>query len=129
MIFIIDDDMFFQFILRKRIENLSGHEEVRSLMNGLEALNSFKEILEQNGQLPHIVFLDINMPLLDGWQLLDALLELKPDIDKYVRIYLCSTSLDASDKMRAEKYHIIKEFLIKDINDDVLDKIVKGIKI
>jgi CheY-like chemotaxis protein len=129
MIFIVDDGVFCQFVLKKRIENISEHAEVKSLMNGMEALDSFKEILEQNGQLPNVVFLDINMPILDGWDVLDALVKLKPDINKYVDIYLCSTSLHAGDKIKAEKYNIIKGFLIKDIEDDILERIINGIEI
>ena len=123
-VLIIDDDKIFQFILKKRIENINDIIEIVTAENGNEALEAFQDMISHNLPLPQDVFIDLNMPVIDGWQFLDEIEKIVPDIATKVNIYVCSTSIAPDDKIRALNYKIVKEFLIKDIADEDLVRII-----
>jgi CheY-like chemotaxis protein len=123
-VLIIDDDKIFQFILKKRIENINDSIEILAVENGNEALDAFRDMLTHNLPLPQDVFIDLNMPVIDGWQFLDEIEKIIPDIADKVNIYVCSTSIAPDDKVRALSYKIVKDFLIKDIADEDLVRII-----
>lgn len=123
-VFIIDDDPFFHFIMKKGIKKIDEHIDIRFYSNGSDALNVFRSIIAENAPMPRVVLLDINMPVLDGWQVLDELVKLDRQLLQHTDIYMCSTSLDPHDKIRAHEYNIVKGFLVKKVNQDVLEKIV-----
>jgi len=123
-VLIIDDDKIFQFILKKRIENINDSIEILTAENGHEAIALFESMLAEQQPLPQDVFIDLNMPVIDGWQFLDEIEKLIPDIANKVNIYVCSTSIAPDDKVRALGYNIVKDFLIKDIADEDLVRII-----
>ncbi|WP_431210205.1 PAS domain S-box protein [Puia sp. P3] len=68
---IIDDDELFTYVLAKQMEVLGFCKSVLVFPNGLEAINRLRQILDTPEALPSVIFLDLNMPVLDGWQFLD----------------------------------------------------------
>lgn len=107
----VDDDEDDQLIVSETIQEIDESIEVATALNGQEALE-FLDVAKSNGELPCLIIMDINMPLMDGKQ---ALVEIKKDkeLDK-VPIVMFTTSSSQLDMAFCEKYGV--EFITKPIN-------------
>ncbi|WP_264549592.1 response regulator [Flavobacterium sp. N2820] len=126
IIALIDDDPAFVFITEKIIEKTNHFKEVKVFDNGLYALNYLKENLNNDTHLPNIIFLDLSMPVMDGWQFLDeyALLEIKNK--SKITVYICSSSISPYDITRAKSISDVTDFIIKPITKEKLTEIVSA---
>lgn len=126
IIALIDDDPAFVFITEKIIEKTNHFKEVKVFDNGLNALNYLKENLNNDIHLPNIIFLDLSMPVMDGWQFLDeyALLEIKNK--RKITVYICSSSISPYDITRAKSINEVTDFIIKPITKEKLTEIVSA---
>ncbi len=123
---IIDDDPIYIFTTRKIMEmgNFSSYIEV--FKNGKEALEALKPRVEANENIPEVIFLDLNMPIMDGWQFLEEFMT--PNTQKII-IYIVSSSIDPADLNKAKQYSLVTNYIVKPITPDKLkglfDKIEK----
>lgn len=86
--------------------------------NGLEAINYIKPVLESAESLPDVILLDLNMPVMDGWQFLDEFVKLK--LSKKITLYIVSSSIDEADHEKALSYEAVSHFYIKPISKENL---------
>jgi CheY-like chemotaxis protein len=120
---IIDDEEIIQFIVKTIIQNFDSGITIISFKNGEEALASLKQTPDEN--LPDIILLDINMPVMGGWQFLDEFIKIKPKHNKKVSIYILSSSTAPGDKIRSKVYKDIIGYINKPIEADTLKKIAQ----
>jgi CheY-like chemotaxis protein len=107
----VDDDIDDQLIVSETIQEIDNSLEVATALNGHEALE-FLEQAKSNGDLPCLIIMDINMPLMDGKQ---ALVEIKKDKDlDHVPVVMFTTSSSHLDMAFCEKYGV--EFITKPID-------------
>jgi CheY-like chemotaxis protein len=124
---IIDDDIIFHFIFSKLMENLQGVNEVLIFSDGKEAIDFINSNINNLDKLPDIIFLDINMPVMNGWQFLDRykLLEMK----KKIMIYIVSSSNNPDDIIDAKAILEVSDYLVKPIKGeqyaDIIDSFNK----
>jgi CheY-like chemotaxis protein len=123
--YIIDDDPIFVIVLKKLLAKMNIFKEVKNLKNGLEALNDLNTVNDGQKIFPDVIFLDLNMPVLDGWQFLEEL-EKTPYKDK-LNIYVVSSTIDNREIVKCENYDSVKNFISKPTNSDDLNKAL-GIK-
>ncbi|WKK74114.1 response regulator [Marivirga salinae] len=123
-IFIIDDDELFLIVSKEIIQDEGFAEHIHNFEDGREVLEYLKSANRED--IPEILFLDINMPMMDGWELMDALQELSI-VDK-MRIYITSSSINPVDLDKADKNPYIKGFISKPISPDKLKKIASDKK-
>lgn len=121
---VIDDDDIYTFTIKRIIDNSQLAEKTLFFTNGKLALDFFHECLDQPSQLPDLILLDINMPVLDGWQFMDEFIKLSPRINKQITVYIVSSSVDRSDINKAKKYEQISDFIIKPISSAMFRKMV-----
>ena len=122
---VIDDDPIFVFAAGKQMELRRFSENVISFKNGKDAFDGLKRILEHNAAFPEVILLDINMPVMNGWELLDALKQVElPSC----RLYVVSSSINPEDMSRAESYSIVSGFISKPLPPEVLDEIAGGLR-
>lgn len=126
-IWVIDDDPIYQIIVNKMIKKSELFLNVLSFKNGKEAIDEFKKKLEEKEILPNIILLDINMPVMDGWEFMNEIVLLKNKINEAIHIYIVSSSIAVEDKNKAKLYPEIVGYLVKPINDDVLKMITETI--
>ena len=120
VICIIDDDPIYQFLINKIIGNSEADHEVLFFKNGKEALDYFT--LDLNKNLPEIILLDLEMPVMDGWDFLKEIDKLqieKPDI------YIVSSSISHEDREKVKAFPKIKGHFSKPINSDKIEEITK----
>lgn len=120
---IVDDEEIIQFIVTTILQNLGDGISVLSYKNGEEALQALKKM--DKVELPDIILLDINMPVMGGWQFLDEFAKIKPKYDKRVAIYILSSSTAPGDKIRSKVYKDIRGYINKPIEADMLKKITR----
>ncbi len=114
---IIDDDKIYVNLVKKIIEIKKLSENLIIFKNGLEALEYFKVILSNmtEDKLPDIIFLDLNMPVMDGWEFLGEFIKIKNNFDKKITLYVVSSSIDPRDLERARSFNLVTDYLIKPI--------------
>ena len=108
-VLIVDDDPMM-LVLHKNLIMKSGVcMEPLTFLNGEEALHYLLE--EPKGSSFYIMLLDINMPVMNGWQLLEALKELP--IAALVDVAIISSSIDRKDREKAKEYDLVSCYLTK----------------
>lgn len=113
-IFSIDDDIL-QLMVNRKIFNLLNSEI--QLLIFEDSKNAFASI---HAHYPELIFLDLNMPEMNGWDFLDAMKKDQLNID----VYILTSSVDPYDKKKAESYANIKGFLSKPLSLQVLKNII-----
>ncbi len=122
---IVDDDRIYIFGLSKLIEMHDFCQEIQVFNNGKEALDTFLQDIEAGNELPEVILLDINMPVMDGWEFLDEYVKVKHKIKNKVKIYMVSSSVNLSDLDKAKTYDDIVDYVVKPIKSYDLQKISK----
>lgn len=113
-IMLIDDDPIVNMIHRKILATHWSSITVKSFTEALSALNVM------GANLPDLILLDINMPVMNGWQFLQALEKKKIDID----VIMVSSSIDPEEKRKAFTFKNVKFFLNKPLTPDLLNSVL-----
>jgi CheY-like chemotaxis protein len=129
IICIIDDDDVYQFTVTRTIEKHKLAKKILVFSDGEEAVQFLIDNISKNENLPDVIFLDINMPIMDGWQFLEEYVNLKPRIGKKITIYMVSSSIDSVDTDRAKKISDISDYIIKPIKPEMLKEIIEVLEI
>ena len=119
-VFIIDDDPILRKILFKMLKNYDEQLDVTCYEDGVEAIADLKSVTE----MPELIFLDINMPIMNAWEFVETYdsLELPR-----VPIYILSSSIDQRDISRASSLELIMDYIIKPMKREVLHQICKEV--
>lgn len=108
-ILLVDDDSTSNFLTQMILEDLQVTDAIIVKKNGQEALDYINEIcLQKNEDCPELIFLDINMPIMDGFELLDELQRLNKlhNPDNPITVVLLTTSNNPKDIEKAKTYDI-----------------------
>ncbi len=125
-IVLIDDDRFQALSLKKIIDDTGLAAEVAHFGNGQEALAYITELTQLGSELPDIIFLDINMPVMGAWKFLDAYTRLKRKLYKPVAVYLVTSSTDGLDMGKSRHYDTVKGYIVKPVNKDKVYQVLKA---
>ncbi|NNK17820.1 MAG: response regulator [Maribacter sp.] len=101
-IFIIDDDPITVFGIRKMLSTSVEFNTISTYGNGKLAIDGINKVISENKSVPEVIFLDINMPIMDGWQFLEEFIELP--INEKVRVNIVTSSIDPADYENYEYY-------------------------
>ena len=121
MVWLIDDDEIFCFSAEQIIALSNFSKEVRCFPNGMAALDAIRELEAGFEKVPDVVFLDVNMPVLDGWQFLDSIKD--STMAKHLKIYMLSSSIDSIDLQRASEYSLVSKYITKPISIKTLQEL------
>lgn len=121
---VIDDDEVSQFVLARL---LKSHEAVKNILifpDGTPAIKFLLDNLEQEEQLPDVIFLDINMPLMNGWRFLEEFDNVSAKLKKNISIYMVSSSENPEDIARAMRIDKVLDYLVKPVKLELMDCII-----
>tara|TARA_R110002051_G_scaffold5851_3_gene29347 strand:- start:1182 stop:1619 length:438 start_codon:yes stop_codon:yes gene_type:complete len=129
-VLLVDDDPAATFINKVFIRNLPLDVEVYSATDGKDALDLLDEMsISLNGEqsfIPCLLILDISMPVMDGWEFLDAYTQrYSQEIKNKITIVVTTMSEDERDIIKASNNPMIKEFVHKPLSDEKLFEIVE----
>ena len=102
MVFIVDDDPITVFGIKKMLGSVADCKNILEFPDGEKAIEQIKQIILKKQELPDIIFLDINMPIMDGWEFLEEFVNLP--ITKTVNINIVTSSIDQNDKDKWENF-------------------------
>jgi CheY-like chemotaxis protein len=124
-IFCVDDDAITLMLCKKVIERVSFAKEILTAQNGEEAFAYFKTLASNNDSptdYPKLILLDLNMPIMNGWEFLDAYQECGyQNIFKEAKFIVLSSTIDPQDVEKAKKYSAVLDFLSKPITKEMLE--------
>lgn len=118
---IVDDDSIFQFTTKVKLQKLALSSKILIFNDGEEILEFIKS--EANASQIDIILLDINMPMLDGWDFLDLYDKLTPENQANHKIYMLSSSINPIDVDKAKKNKWVQDYITKPISDEDLHRI------
>ncbi|RAJ06867.1 CheY-like chemotaxis protein [Chitinophaga skermanii] len=119
-IFIVDDDPIHQQITEIMLNRLNVACHVAKYSDAQEVLDHFKANLHNESALPDIILLDLNMPIMDGWEFLEAFTHIRPLLNKLVKIYVLTSSIDEKDKERVDVYDYVNGYLTKPLTNEII---------
>ena len=125
VIMLVDDDHNDNFFHEREIKKNNSAINVIEEITGLDGLEYLKLNQENKELLPDLIFLDINMPVIDGWQFLEKYKQLDQELLSRVVIIMLSTSGYPEDIERAMSYCIVSEYIIKPLTKEKLEYIKK----
>nr|WP_315177077.1 response regulator [uncultured Flavobacterium sp.] len=118
-IWVIDDDAIYQIIVNKIIQRSEMFSTITSFKNGKEAIDVLQEIVhntaDESASLPDIILLDINMPIMDGWEFMEKMGLIKSKFSKDITVYIVSSSIATEDKNKSKTYSDILGYLSKPV--------------
>jgi len=120
---IVDDDPLFQYVTKRMIDKVLSNYHLLQFTDGGQAIEYIRENLEHAENLPQLVFLDINMPGMNGWQFLEEFRSLQSDNYLPV-IYMASSSTDSTDINKAKTYEELFGYIVKPISREELAEIL-----
>ena len=128
IICIIDDDEVYQFSVTRTIKAEKLAKKILVFSDGEEAIQFLINNVANNENVPDVIFLDLNMPIMDGWQFLEEYVRIKPRIGKKITIYMVSSSVDPIDLERARKISELSDYIIKPVSPEKLKDIIEALE-
>lgn len=116
---IVDDDAFNNLLCKIVVEKTLGRVNIETFIVPEQALDFIVDKYE-NILLPTVLFLDINMPTMTGWEFMEKFEKLDDAIKQQIIIYILSSSVDERDKDKANNNKYIKGFLSKPLQENTI---------
>jgi CheY-like chemotaxis protein len=114
LVYLIDDDLIYQSITPRLIEIYQFAERVESFHDGLSAMRHLGVKLAAGQDIPNIIFLDLNMPIMSGWEFMAAFHTL-PKPPRPIQIYIVSSSEREEDRQMMNEYPELCGYIVKPI--------------
>ncbi len=121
-VLLVDDDEPTNFLNKLTLKKLGCATNIVTVFDGQEALDYLEE--HKNSNTPELIFLDINMPLMNGWEFLEEYQNLKFNTNDPVVIML-TTSMNPDDEEKSKKFDYVAGFMNKPLNPDEINKLLE----
>ncbi|WMJ74484.1 response regulator [Cytophagaceae bacterium ABcell3] len=123
-VLLVDDDSINNYINERLLKKMNICENIKVLLNGEEAIKHIEqEIAQDNSYTPDLILLDINMPVMDGFEFMEAFKKLDLEKKEKVVIIMLTTSTNPGDMDRV-KHSIASDFINKPLTEDKISGIL-----
>lgn len=124
---LVDDDEIYLFLAKKAVKDANITQNILEFHNGKDAISFLSSNANATDTLPELIFLDLAMPVMDGWGFLEEYAAIKHNLSKQIVIYVVSSSISPDDIERAKNFSSVTDYIIKPITKDVYIEIVNQI--
>lgn len=122
----IDDDPVNNLICKLTIEMVAGQPEILTFTNAAQGFDYIQSQYAANRDQTHtVLLLDINMPVMSGWEFLERFDNLGDDVKNLFKIFILSSSVDERDKQRSYANKNVSAFMVKPLVKDNVVSILK----
>jgi CheY-like chemotaxis protein len=125
LILFIDDDEGTNFLHQRFTTRANCTRHIKTMTSAVDALAYLKDTKNPDYIRPNIIFLDINMPVMNGWDFLEEYNELDEKYQSDIILVMLTTSLNPSDKERAKQLQIVSDFKNKPLTTETLLELIK----
>jgi CheY-like chemotaxis protein len=122
-VLLVDDDSGTNFLHNIVLRDCECVEQVNTCTNGKKALDYLLECGEKHEPVPEIIFLDINMPVMDGWEFLDEFERLPAAVKGSCIIIMLTTSINPDDEQKALAHKSVAGFRHKPLTRQMLEEL------
>jgi len=112
---LVDDDEIFRFLTEKIIKLTHLAKQVKFFCNGEEAINFLKANSDKPQLLPDLILLDLNMPVMNGWQFIGEFKKIKHRLGKKIPIFVASSSTLRNDIDKIKNISEVSDYIAKPI--------------
>lgn len=116
-----DDNYFHERAIKENNESISVIIE----NSGIDAISYLKSSKNDDGTHPDLIFLDINMPCMNGWEFLEEYSKLDKELQSKAIIIMLTTSQNPADKLKAMKWDFVSGYLTKPLDEDTFHDIIE----
>jgi CheY-like chemotaxis protein len=123
---LVEDDPITQMLERIILSNAGFCQETMSLDNGIAAVDWLETFLNQGNQnlnLPELIFLDLNMPMMDGWEFLKLFEEKYAPLFPNTKVIILSSTVNPLDWEKSKEHQLVIGFEKKPLSVETLDKL------
>ena len=124
-VLLVDDDDDANFFQERLIRKNYFAESIDKASDGAEALEYLKKRIKENLTLPEIIFLDLNMPKMDGWKFMDEYNKFSEEIKSKITIIVLTSSINPDDAAKAEKTPQVKGYKNKFLTANHLEEVLR----
>ncbi len=119
----VDDDPITLMLYKMVIAKASFTEEIITAKNGQEAMDYYANLKANNEtRCPELIFLDLNMPVMGGWEFLDNFIKKEyEEFNTKTKVIVLSSTIDPTDIEKSKTYPIVIDFLSKPITKEMLE--------
>jgi len=123
---IIDDDPIFIYGTKRLMAEIDFYETVVVYQNGQDAIDGLNGITANGEKFPSVIFLDLNMPIMNGWEFLEDFVKIPNHNREKVVIYIISSSIDPRDLERIKNYQVVNNYILKPISKEDLESVLRN---
>ncbi len=124
-VWLVDDDKIYRYASTRYIKEADPTIEVRAFEESQDALDELRGMTDEDERLPGLILLDVNMPIIDGWDFMNEYEQLSAQKRENISIYIVSSSIDENDMERAAANPDVSRYITKPVMQEDFKKLLK----